>query len=106
MSTLNPKETDELLKGNSGDIELLLKYSEIFDVDSIREIIEEKVRYIVFRKKRNGKFSLKSTPKYLPLGLLDGISGIGYTFIRLCYNNALPIMEFVFPTSFTGEEEV
>ncbi|WP_271629740.1 type 2 lanthipeptide synthetase LanM [Caldicellulosiruptor sp. DIB 104C] len=100
------KETDELLKGNSGDIELLLKYSEIFDVDSIMEIIKEKVKYIVFRKKRKGKFSLRSTPQYLPLGLLDGISGIGYTFIRLCYKDAFPIMEFVFPISFTEEEEV
>lgn len=77
------KEDDCLCHGNFGDIEFLLCYYQLTKKKDILEIINRKLENIFSYHKLIKNFRIRTIPKFIPVGIFTGLSGIGYELLRV-----------------------
>ncbi|RDU23830.1 type 2 lanthipeptide synthetase LanM family protein [Anaerosacchariphilus polymeriproducens] len=77
------KENDTLNNGNFKDIEFLLYYYELTNKRETLEIIHKKLENIFSYREFTKEFRIPTIPSFIPVGLLTGLSGIGYELLRL-----------------------
>jgi lantibiotic modifying enzyme len=86
-----PSVWDQNCCGNMGNIQLLLEVATGFNDPNLLQNVRVKVTSIINRSKINGRYSfpLGSENKY-NLGMFIGVSGIGYSILRLINPNKIP----------------
>ncbi|MCU4733610.1 type 2 lanthipeptide synthetase LanM family protein [Bacillus cereus] len=81
------KMDDCLCHGNFGDIEFLLQYYLATKDKNVYKLIINKISNIHYRKEQEGKYLLRGLDGFENVGLLTGLSGIGYEYLRVLNPN-------------------
>lgn len=81
---------DSVFYGTAGEIEAILGIYEIARDKEIKDIADKKVQHMLMKYKRIGNFGCKSLEKFRTIYFSQGLSGIGYTLLRICNFSKLP----------------
>jgi len=81
---------DSVFYGTAGEIEAILSIYEIARDKEIKDIADKKVQHMLMKYKRIGNFGCKSLEKFRTIYFSQGLSGIGYTLLRICNFSKLP----------------
>ena len=76
------KFNDSLCCGTMGNIELLKETSLFFSNSKLNEQAIIELRKTIQNAHQSGKYYLTGTHGVNPLGLFDGLAGVGYTLLR------------------------
>ncbi|WP_053373635.1 type 2 lanthipeptide synthetase LanM family protein [Paenibacillus sp. FJAT-27812] len=84
------KQEDSLCHGNMGDLEFLLNVYETSPDAEVKQLINEKISAIWAEAERRPGYQFRTVPGYTTVGLFTGITGIGYTMLRLYNSKKVP----------------
>jgi lantibiotic modifying enzyme len=84
------KEDDCLCHGNMGDLEALLNFYQLDHTGHVKQLLNHKLTQILERKRRIGDYTFRMVEGYPTVGLFLGLSGIGYTLLRIYNQNQIP----------------
>ncbi|AEM74624.1 type 2 lanthipeptide synthetase LanM family protein [Caldicellulosiruptor acetigenus] len=81
---------DSVFYGAAGEIEAIYSIYNLTKDDEIKSILNKRVQYMLSRYNKLGSFNIKSLEKFKTVYFSQGLSGIGYTLLRIYNLSKLP----------------
>lgn len=81
---------DTLLEGSMYDLNILLNCLESKETLEVERLVNEYIVKLLYNKNKIGDYLYYGVEGYMGVGLLHGLSGIGYTLLRVYSNCEVP----------------